>query len=26
MPFHGFWKLGVMAKVWEGRVPDRLGR
>jgi glycine/D-amino acid oxidase-like deaminating enzyme len=25
MPFHGFWKLGVMAKVWEGRVLDRLG-
>jgi glycine/D-amino acid oxidase-like deaminating enzyme len=26
MPFHGFWKLGVMAKVWEGRLRDRLGR
>ena len=25
MPFHGFWRLGVMAKVWEGRVLDRLG-
>jgi glycine/D-amino acid oxidase-like deaminating enzyme len=25
MPFHGFWKLGVMAKVWEGRIRDRLG-
>ncbi len=25
LPFHGFWKLGVMAKVWEGRVLDRLG-
>lgn len=25
MPFHGFWKLGVMAKVWEGRVLDKLG-
>ena len=25
LPFHGFWKLGVMAKIWEGRVLDRLG-
>jgi glycine/D-amino acid oxidase-like deaminating enzyme len=25
IPFHGFWKLGVLAKVWEGRVRDRLG-
>jgi glycine/D-amino acid oxidase-like deaminating enzyme len=25
IPFHGFWKLAVMAKVWEGRVLDRLG-
>jgi glycine/D-amino acid oxidase-like deaminating enzyme len=25
MPFHGFWKLGVLAKVWEGRLRDRLG-
>lgn len=25
MPFHGFWKLGVAAKVWQGRVLDRLG-
>ena len=25
MPFHGLWKLGVMAKVWEGRVLDKLG-
>jgi glycine/D-amino acid oxidase-like deaminating enzyme len=25
IPFHGFWKLGVQAKLWEGRVRDRLG-
>jgi len=25
MPFHGFWKLGVAARVWQGRVLDRLG-
>ncbi|MBB3900188.1 NAD(P)/FAD-dependent oxidoreductase [Roseococcus suduntuyensis] len=25
VPFHGFWKLGVAAKVWQGRVLDRLG-
>lgn len=25
IPFHGFWKLGVVAKVWEGRLRDRLG-
>ena len=25
MPFHAFWRLGVVAKVWEGRVLDRLG-
>jgi glycine/D-amino acid oxidase-like deaminating enzyme len=25
IPFHGFWKLGVLAKLWEGRVRDRLG-
>jgi glycine/D-amino acid oxidase-like deaminating enzyme len=23
--FHGFWRLGVMAKVMEGRIRDRLG-
>jgi len=26
MPFHGFWRLGVMAKVLEGRLRDRLAR
>ena len=25
MPFHGFWRAGVMAKVLEGRIRDRLG-
>ncbi|WP_043364265.1 FAD-binding oxidoreductase [Belnapia sp. F-4-1] len=25
IPFHGFWRLGVAAKVWEGRLRDRLG-
>lgn len=25
MAFHGFWRLGVMAKVMEGRIRDRLG-
>ena len=25
IPFHGFWRLAVLAKVWEGRVLDRLG-
>jgi glycine/D-amino acid oxidase-like deaminating enzyme len=25
MPFHGFWRLGVAAKVVEGRLRDRLG-
>lgn len=25
VPFHGFWKLGVAARVWQGRVLDRLG-
>ncbi|SDB72993.1 NAD(P)/FAD-dependent oxidoreductase [Belnapia rosea] len=25
MPFHGFWRVGVMAKVLEGRIRDRLG-
>lgn len=26
MPFHGFWRLGVQAKVLEGRLRDRLIR
>jgi hypothetical protein len=25
IPFHGFWRLGVMAKVMEGRIRDRFG-
>jgi glycine/D-amino acid oxidase-like deaminating enzyme len=25
IPFHGFWRIGVAARVWEGRVRDRLG-
>ncbi len=25
MPFHRFWRLGVQAKVLEGRIKDRLG-
>ena len=25
LPFHGFWRLGVAAKVMEGRLRDRLG-
>ncbi len=25
VPFHGFWRIGVMAKVLEGRIRDRLG-
>jgi glycine/D-amino acid oxidase-like deaminating enzyme len=25
IPLHAFWKLGVMARVWQGRVLDRLG-
>ncbi|MDO9710555.1 NAD(P)/FAD-dependent oxidoreductase [Paracraurococcus lichenis] len=25
MPFHGFWRVGVAAKVLEGRLRDRLG-
>ncbi|EFH12365.1 NAD(P)/FAD-dependent oxidoreductase [Teichococcus cervicalis] len=25
MPFHGFWKLGVAATVWKGRVLDAMG-
>jgi glycine/D-amino acid oxidase-like deaminating enzyme len=25
IPFHRFWKLGVLAKLWEGRIRDRLG-
>ena len=25
MAFHGFWRMGVMAKVLEGRIKDRLG-
>jgi len=25
IPFHGFWRAGVMAKVLEGRIRDRLG-
>ncbi|ONG55762.1 oxidoreductase [Pseudoroseomonas deserti] len=25
MPFHRFWKLGVAATVWQGRIRDRLG-
>lgn len=25
IPFHAFWKLGVLARVWQGRVLDRLG-
>jgi len=23
--FHRFWRLGVAARVWQGRVRDRLG-
>jgi glycine/D-amino acid oxidase-like deaminating enzyme len=25
IPFHGFWRIAVAAKMWEGRVRDRLG-
>ncbi len=25
IPFHGFWRVGVVAKVLEGRIRDRLG-
>jgi glycine/D-amino acid oxidase-like deaminating enzyme len=25
IPFHGFWRVGVMAKVLEGRLRDRFG-
>jgi glycine/D-amino acid oxidase-like deaminating enzyme len=25
IPFHGFWRVGVLAKVLEGRLRDRLG-
>lgn len=25
IPFHGFWRLAVTAKLWEGRIRDRLG-
>lgn len=25
IPLHGFWKIGVQAKLWEGRILDRLG-
>jgi ribosomal subunit interface protein len=25
IPLHGFWRVGVMAKVLEGRIRDRLG-
>jgi len=25
IPFHGFWRLAVTAKLWEGRILDRLG-
>lgn len=25
IPLHGFWRLAVTAKMWEGRVRDRLG-
>lgn len=25
IPFHGFWRFGVMAKVLEGRIRDRFG-
>lgn len=24
IPFHGFWRIGVAAKLWEGRIRDRL--
>ena len=25
IPFHGLWRLGVLARVWQGRVLDKLG-
>ena len=25
IPFHGFWRIGVIAKVMEGRIRDRFG-
>jgi hypothetical protein len=25
MPMHRFWRLGVWAEVWRGRVLDRMG-
>jgi glycine/D-amino acid oxidase-like deaminating enzyme len=25
IPFHGAWRLAVTAKLWEGRIRDRLG-
>ena len=25
IPFHGAWRLAVTAKMWEGRIRDRLG-
>jgi glycine/D-amino acid oxidase-like deaminating enzyme len=25
IPFHGFWRLAVTARMWEGRIRDRLG-
>ena len=25
IPFHGFWRLAVSARMWEGRIRDRLG-
>lgn len=25
IPFHGFWRLAVAARLWEGRIRDRLG-
>lgn len=25
IPFHGFWRLAVTARMWEGRLRDRLG-
>ncbi|MBB5690942.1 FAD-binding oxidoreductase [Roseomonas alkaliterrae] len=25
IPLHGFWRLAVTAKLWEGRIRDRLG-
>ncbi|NDG50049.1 MAG: FAD-dependent oxidoreductase, partial [Rhodospirillales bacterium] len=24
IPFHGLWRLGVLARVWQGRVLDKL--